>query len=304
MSLFLLRAKIILLSIITLGIYSFWGRTELRRYFTRNSQLDGHALDYHGTGLELFIGGLKAVLLLVPLYLQFFLCVLMLGKEAGTVVGMVILYLALLAAVPLAIVGSWRYRLSRTSYRGLRFSFRGRYADFLPGFAGYGFLTLVTLGICYPLLLHTMRDFYARNAWYGDTRFGYYGRGSDLLGPWVISLLLASFTFGISLLWFNQRRFNYQWSHTSFGPARFSATIEPGAYLIVMITNWLLTLLTFGIGWSWAQVRTARFEAENLRLEGSVDWARIHQQFLDASSTGEGFSNLLDTTIGDVGLGL
>ena len=51
-----------LLTIVTLGFYYFWAKTRLRRYLFGQSEIEGDRYAYHGTGPELLLGTIKAVL--------------------------------------------------------------------------------------------------------------------------------------------------------------------------------------------------------------------------------------------------
>src|SRR5215510_789955 len=53
--------KNFLLIIITLTIYRFWGKTNLRRYAWSHTTLQGQRFEYTGRGGELFIGFLIVV---------------------------------------------------------------------------------------------------------------------------------------------------------------------------------------------------------------------------------------------------
>src|SRR6478752_7192366 len=44
------------LRILTLGVYHFWGKTEVRQRIWSAVRIDGEPLDYRGTGGELFRG--------------------------------------------------------------------------------------------------------------------------------------------------------------------------------------------------------------------------------------------------------
>ena len=58
-----------LLTIVTLGVYYFWAKTRLRRYLFSQTEIEGDRFAYHGTGRELLLGTLKAVLVFgVPIY--------------------------------------------------------------------------------------------------------------------------------------------------------------------------------------------------------------------------------------------
>ncbi len=42
----------LLLTIVTLGIYSFWGKTKVRGYLWSQTEFEGDRFAYHGTGKE------------------------------------------------------------------------------------------------------------------------------------------------------------------------------------------------------------------------------------------------------------
>lgn len=72
----------ILLSIVTLGIYRFWGKTRMRRYMTAGMMLAGDRFEYTGTGGELFKGFIKALFFLLFISIPFFWSVFEINKIA------------------------------------------------------------------------------------------------------------------------------------------------------------------------------------------------------------------------------
>ena len=60
--------KNIMFTFMTLGIYSFWGKTNLRKYVYGLFSLDGDRFEYAGTGGELFKGFLKTLPILVIIF--------------------------------------------------------------------------------------------------------------------------------------------------------------------------------------------------------------------------------------------
>ena len=54
-----------LLRILTLGVYHFWGKTEVRQRIWSAVRIDGEPLDYRGTGGELFRGFLIVFFLIL-----------------------------------------------------------------------------------------------------------------------------------------------------------------------------------------------------------------------------------------------
>src|SRR5882672_2338743 len=62
-----------LLRILTLGVYHFWGKTEVRQRIWSAVRIDGEPLEYRGTGAELFRGFLIVFfLILLPMGLASF----------------------------------------------------------------------------------------------------------------------------------------------------------------------------------------------------------------------------------------
>ncbi len=113
----------LLLTIVTLGIYRFWGTTRARRYLWGHSHFIGDPLEWTGTGKELFVGFLLALVLLgLPiLVLQFGVQAMILRGHIGMafLVGL-IAYTVLIYVIGLARFRALRYRLSRSYWRGIR----------------------------------------------------------------------------------------------------------------------------------------------------------------------------------------
>jgi len=291
------------LSIVTIGIYSFWGRTNMRRYLWSMLEFDGDRFGYHGTGGELLKGWLKALLVVAGIFAVSMVVGLAAGP-GGFFLMPLILYGSVLLLIPVAQVGAWRYRLSRTSYRGIRFSFRGRAATLMGLYFKGSLLMLVTLGFYAPFFTNRLRKFFCQNAYYGNTAFDYDGEGRDLFGSYVVMVLLLIPTLTLSTVWFQVKRFNYFWSHTTFTGARFSSTMTFGGFLGLVFTNLLLVIFTLGFGMPWALVRAIRYTASNLSVSGPLDLAAIQQQVVAAGATGEELGGFLDGGGTDVGLGM
>ncbi len=295
----------LLLAILTLGVYYPWARTRERRFLWASIEFDSEPFVYHGTGLELFTGYLKAAGLLAALIIQMVIWIAVLGDETGGVVGAVILYAAFLGLLPFAIFGAARYRLSRTSYRGVRFSLRGSTGGFARIFFRDAILTTVTLGIYLPHLLANLREYITRNAYYGNTRFHYDGSTGDFFGRYfLLGWLLLPPTLGITGFWAKALFHNYTWNRTTLQGARFDATLDGASLFLLAFTNALLVIFTLGLATPWAQVREYRYYAANLLARGKIDFAAIRQEAQAAGAAGEGVSELLDGGDIDIGLGI
>ncbi len=296
-SLFGIYVVNVLLTILTLAIYRFWARVRVRRYLMSQSAFEGDRFAYHGNGRELFVGYLKASMLFG--LAAFCLTVLpdLLGlPEAFQTLTSVLFFALLLAFVGLTMVGSRRYQLSRTSWRNIRFSFRGRAIVFLKLLIGGSLLTGVTFGLYYPVFATRRYGFMTSNSYVGTQRFDFDGRGIDLLWPFVKALLLTIPTLGLCWFWYSAHRGRYFWDHTTVGAARFRYRATGGRLLWLWTVNILLFVGTLGIAWPWVKLRNVEFTFRNLTLEDLLDTSRIVQQEDEGSSpTFEGIAGLLET---------
>ena len=138
----------LLLSIVTLGIYSAWATVRNRRYLYGSTTLDGHHFDFHANPIPILKGRVLAVALLLIYLLGGYLHVAMPPLAAA----------AFVLGFPWLMVSSFRFRLYNSSYRGIRFGFLGRPIDaykalwvpvlmFITAFALIVFSTLDTLGV-------------------------------------------------------------------------------------------------------------------------------------------------------------
>lgn len=305
-SLFGLVLKNLLLTIVTLGIYSFWAKNNVREFHYGHTELGDERFAYHGTGKELFLGAAKAMLIFFTLGVVLAVVMPQVIKLAGgsPIVPMVFMggfYLFIFLVVIYAINGARRYRLSRSSWRGIRFAFHGRWQEFLGLVVSGTLLSIVTLGFYMPYFQNRARAFFVNNAAFGSEPFVYNGEGRHLIGNYVKAVLLTIPTLGLYWVWYAAFRHRYFWNHTRIAGARFSSTVEGGELLKLQLTNMLLVVFTLGIGMPWAAVRTQAFWADNMRLHGAPDWATITQRAQTASATSEGLAEGLDV---DVGMGM
>ena len=309
------------LTIVTLGAYHFWAKAKIRRYLFSQTSFAGDRFVYHGTGKELYQGFLKAMVVFgIPYFslgaAQSFLTL----PQPVDVLLQAMAALVLFLYVPVAIVNARRYRCTRTSWRGIRFSFRGRTVDFLKLYFKGWLFTLLTLGTYYPYFQTQRQAFLHSHTYFGNQRFRFTGHGSGLMVPFAVTLfttyavlclcglalalqltnagltlLLIPFVLGPVWVWLLGQKQKYYWDHTTFGEARFSSSITWQKLFGLYLGNLALLLLTLGWAWPWVTVRNARFFIGTLSLQGLTDLDRVLQDTTETSVTGEGLSNLLDT---------
>lgn len=109
----------ILLTIVTLGIYSAWATVRTNKYFYNNTSLDGDHFDYLAKPISILIGRIIAV---IGLGVWAFINVS--NPAAGGA-----LMLLILALFPVLYVRSVGFQLKMTKYRDIRFNFIGSYGQ-------------------------------------------------------------------------------------------------------------------------------------------------------------------------------
>jgi uncharacterized membrane protein YjgN (DUF898 family) len=298
--LLLLYVKTFFLSIITLGIYSFWGRTEIRRFLWRNTSFAGQKFEYHGTGKELFWGGVKFLALIAAWFAVVFIVVFMTGEKQNSLLIPLLVYIPLLGILPWALHGAFRYRASRTSWQGRRFFYKGDVLELAKIFWLGAILSLLTLTIYTPFFLMSMRKYFFENLTYGGQGFQFTGEGRDLLWPYLKFLLLAIPTLTLYRFWFQAEQNNYAWGKTSFAGAPFRSTISGSNLLLYALLEVVGGIFTLGIAVPWIRCAQMQYVFSNLVMPQlpSVNLSSLAaggEEFGDA--TGEVLS--ADADLGD-----
>src|SRR5882672_4287789 len=131
----------LLLTIVTLSLYHPWAKVRRLRYFYGNTLVDGHALDFHGDPKKMLRGYLLVGLMVILYSVA--------GKFSPTA-GLVA-FLIVGAIWPALFKASMQFRLANTSWRGLRFRFKGdvggSYKAMLPLFVPGLLFLLAALGM-------------------------------------------------------------------------------------------------------------------------------------------------------------
>ena len=225
--------KIALLSLLTLSFYRFWGKTQIRRYLASRMSLGGDRFEYTGTGKELFLGFMIALAVLIPLGaasagIEIFLT----GQPGWMQIGLPALqYALILFLIGYATFRARRYRLSRTVLRSIRFWQTGSSVGYALRMMGYLVLTIVTLGIARPVGDIALYRYSMQHTWFGSQKFEFDGRARQMMGRWILSLLLAPFTLGLSLMWYAAYRMRYLQSQTRYQGIKFSLPVTFGNIL-------------------------------------------------------------------------
>lgn len=285
----------VLFTLLTLGVYYFWGKAKIRRYMHSQTELHNSRFSNHTTGGELCVGWIKAIIIIVTIVLISEIPSFLWEDMTHEWITTLAFYgLLLFVFLPLAIVGSLRFRLSRTSYQGIRFSFRGNSKTFFKIYYIGLLKTIFTLGLYYPYFETEIRQFLTNGVRFGTGHFEFAGTGRALFWHFVLNLLLTPFTLGLCWYWYTALKTRYYWSCTTFEGISFHSTVVSSRLLFLKVGNFILLVISLGLAWPWVAVRNNRFLCDHLVLSDQPDFSSIAQDFSDAGSTGEGLSDYLD----------
>jgi uncharacterized membrane protein YjgN (DUF898 family) len=268
-----------LLTMITIGLYYPWAKARQLGWHYANTEMDGHPFHFHGTGDEMFKGFIKAVALLAFIYGTFFLLTAYLHMP---VIGFLFFAAAFLCLLPMAIHGTYRYRSSRSSWRGIHFGYHGRLDELFKLCLRDGFFTLITVGIYGSWFVMNLRNYILGHVRYGSSRFRYKGVGLEYFIMNLKGYFLTLITLGIYGFWWQRDIFNYyvdnlSWDFNDGKRIQFKSTATGGGFFRLLAGNILLIIFTLGIGFAWAEVRTMRFVLNHVELHGDADLNAVVQ---------------------------
>ncbi len=200
--LFKLALSTLTLTVLTIGIYRFWMRSRLRRYYWASIQPGGVPLEYTGTGVEKLLGFLFAAVCLA-IYLvvfNFLLSFVGLAYFDGNPLASLIMLVVLLPLIFYAQYRARRYVLSRTRWRGLRFGADAAAVAYMWRALGHTLLTVVSLGLLFPRQHFHLEKFLSDRTWYGDVKLHQNGTWMMLFRPWLAVLGAVIIFVGMFLL--------------------------------------------------------------------------------------------------------
>lgn len=179
-----LLVKNAVLTVLTLGIYRFWARTAVRRFFWSETRVLGDPLDYLGRGLELFLGFLIVIAILLPLAIVVNATIALLPPGAAVVANLV--YFAMLGLlINVAIYRARRYRMSRTAWRGVRAGQDGSSLGYALRAAGWLIASLATVGLAWPAANRALARYRIRHTLLGTARAGFEAPLGPLFRAWI-----------------------------------------------------------------------------------------------------------------------
>lgn len=297
----------VLLSIITLGIYSAWAKVRRKRYFYGNTWLDGHNFEYHADPKSILKG--RIIVFAIFVIYQVLASINPIFAAAS---------LPLLFLVPWLVNKGLTFNARMTSYRNVRFNFTGKYWDAFISLILLPFVAIIPLGLLIPVATRKRLEYYYNGHSLGNAKFNADVPLKPIYKAFLLAILLAivsllitaALIYGITWLTgiitaIEDAMLNEQSNSTLvlflpilylsiflvFIPAyihysvksfniginnlnlddeyRFSATMKTLPYTWIILSNFAVTVLTIGLMAPWAHVRKAKYLAANFTVHAA-----------------------------------
>jgi uncharacterized membrane protein YjgN (DUF898 family) len=319
----------VLLSVITLGIYSAWAKVRTTRYFYGNTELDGHRFNYLATPIQVLKGRIIAVILFCLYYV-----ISSLFPIAG-----VFLVFALIFLFPFFICSSLRFNLRMSSYRNVKFDFKGQYIEALVNFLILPIASVFTLYLALPWVLKRIDSFLISNVSYGDKQFkpelstskyytaslitllfmfiafGLFAVVMGMVGmsfaqfaaeetpqmSWALVVMFAFYIIIINVVsaYYQATIRNHMFNNTEVETvAKFNSTFDFLSLAWLHLSNLLLIMCTFALAYPWAKIRAAQYAIDRTQVKLSDEKEKVIDRLGEQQSAiGDELANVFDVDI-------
>jgi uncharacterized membrane protein YjgN (DUF898 family) len=244
----------IILTLATLGVYRFWATARERRLLWSRSHFIDDALEWTGTGRELFFGFLIALVIFVTpftmLYLLFQGLVMRDQREfAGGLIIAISVFLMFLRGF--ATFRGLRYRLTRTWWHGINGGGEGSAWRFGWSTLWRNLVMWASLGTMLPWTNTRLWRLRWRQMFFGNNRFGADPGWKALIGHYLLMYLMPILMIGVPTVLMTR---------TVMGGGRVNLYNPDNAMVAVLATG---LILAFTIIWGLIAIAYyARYVAE------------------------------------------
>jgi len=324
----------VLLTALTLGVYSAWAKVRRRRYVYGHTTLSQGRFDYHARPVAILRGrGIAVILLLIVLATQIYFPRYV--PVFGTLIAV---------TIPWLIVRSRMFTMYNTSYSNIRFGFTPAYWESFRTVFFAGLLTVGTFGIGTPVAHYLRNRFVVRHTRYGNLPFKIEAVIWDFFTAYLMTFVASTIIIfpllqsGFGLLG------GLRIPTSEYGPfmqwalpvlsglaayyvvAQFlsAATLRPtlnGSYLcglgadekqyrlgcewslnrllFMYVVNFVAIVCSLGLLIPWAQMRVSRYLVNGtwVELDDTLEQA-VAQQAQQISAVGEEIGSAFDVDIG------
>jgi uncharacterized membrane protein YjgN (DUF898 family) len=307
----------LLLTGLTLGIYSAWAKVRRTRYFYGSTLVNNASFEYHANPVAI----LKGRLIAFAVWLLF-----MAAQYAPAMY--IVLLPAMFFAMPWVIMRARKFQLAMTSYRNVRFAFHGDYAGAFQTFILWPMLGFLSMGLAMPSANWRVPKYLFGEAAYGRERMHYMtgaapfyrlffsgigmmcvlgavgaaGMFAANMDPMAMAVLMLAVApaYLLLLAYMQVGTLNLMYNGVEFGPVRMRAHLKTLPMAWLHFSNAIFIALTLGLYYPWAKVRQLRYVADNMSVEvnGNLDQFAAGLAPEAGSSFGGEAAELFDMDLG------
>jgi len=303
----------VLLTIVTLGIYSAWATVRNKRYFYSNLYLGEDNFRYLAEPLTILKGRIIAVIAFI----------IYMAASALFPVAAMIFLLILIISIPYFINQSLAFNNRMTSFKNIQFRFKSTYGEAFMVAYVWPVLGMLTIGILYPLFFVKANKYVVNNSAYGTTNFEFDATYKDygiifltLIGIGAVaSILIFALTnigsqataalipiimvlmyFGL-IVYFIVATANLFYKSVSISGHNFDADLTIQGMAKVILINAFFTLITLGLYLPAAKVRMTKYVSSCLTMHVDGDLNNfVAAEKESVSALGEEIGQVFDFT--------
>jgi uncharacterized membrane protein YjgN (DUF898 family) len=314
----------VILTIITLGIYSAWAKVRRNRYLYSSTRLAGASFEYLAQPVQILKGRLIAVGLFA---------IYMVSGHVSPVlqVAEMVLFIGFL---PWLVNRARVFALRNTAYRNITFDFQGRYGEAAGVYILWPILLSLSLGLLYPLYAWRRSRYAIDNSRFGTQAFSFTAsRGAfflaylkfiallvlllvagsvavvtlaqafhDEAGAGAAGIVLVVFAGLLALLatltYLHVVVTNLTWSSIEIAGMATRCDLATPRMFWIAFSSMVAIMLSFGLLIPWAEIRMARYRIERMTLEHPENLdALVGAQSSRVGAAGEELSDLLGVDI-------
>jgi uncharacterized membrane protein YjgN (DUF898 family) len=185
----------LLMGIITLTVWHFWGKTNVRKHIWSCIHINSEPLEYTGKGGELFRGFvLVFTIFILPLILLTAGLGFYLGPQHPAISGLNFLFaIAGYLLGGFALYKARNYQLSRTNWRGIRGNMAGSAGLYSLTYFGNILARSFSMGWATPVMSVVMSEQMIGDMRFGDSAFKFKGRAGPLYPTYALCWFLTLF---------------------------------------------------------------------------------------------------------------
>jgi uncharacterized membrane protein YjgN (DUF898 family) len=317
----------VILTIITLGIYSAWAKVRRNRYLYSSTRLAGASFEYLAQPVQILKGRLIAVGLFAIYLVSGHVSPVLQFAEMALFIGF----------LPWLVNRARAFALRNTAYRNITFDFQGRYGEAAGVYILWPILLGLSLGLLYPLYAWRRSRYAIDNSRFGTQAFSFTasrgaffvaylkfvallifvlvagtlatvilaqalihdeaGAGAGVAGV-VLVVLAGLLALLATLTYLHVVVTNLTWSSIEIAGMATRCDLATPRMFWIAFSSMVAIMLSFGLLIPWAEIRMARYRIERMTLEHPENLdALVGAQSSRVGAAGEELSDLLGVDI-------